>query len=44
MKTVELYTDGEACFAGSRIKIRPSRRLRGNRRTWNAGAAGRRQV
>ena len=38
MKTVEIYTDGEDGFAASKIKSRPARRLRGNRRTWNAGA------
>ena len=38
MKTVEIYTDGENCFAASAIEIRPARRLRGNRRTWNASA------
>ena len=34
MKTVEIYTDGEDGFAASKIKSRPARRLRGNRRTW----------
>ena len=38
MKTVEIYTDGEGRCAASVIEIRPARRLRGNRRTWNAGA------
>ena len=38
MKTVEIYTDGEDRCAASVIEIRPARRLRGNRRTWDAGA------
>jgi hypothetical protein len=40
MKTVEIYTDGEGCFAASMIENRPARRLHGNRRTWNASAVG----
>ncbi len=38
MKIVEIYTDGEDRCAASVIEIRPARRLRGNRRIWNAGA------
>jgi hypothetical protein len=40
MKTVYIYTDGEDGCADSRIKSRPARRLRGNRRTWRQAPSG----